>query len=617
MALPNNRPGRTPGYGSSSGRYRYEPPLDDLRMGPAFPPPAPEQDLPPDEPPPSGRRRSASGAKRGGCGKWLLIAAILLALLAVLIPGVIFLSPQDDAPAAPVASAMPAPGGIRSRVTPLDSGIYRVTLQSELTGLDPSMVYVAGFMMAPQGEPLVLCHSPSFYSGVGEYSVSADVTINYPGSYDVAFYYYPLSDPAPVVSATQRLIVDPGVTPDPQAERSPGDWYSLSVRHTPTPSPAPVSTPTPSPTPTPTDTPAPHATPTPASRTQPTSELFFLYPTHTRYRYNLLTPAQQITFSELYDGVAAGQRNISFTPCSKKDFDLITETLFYDCPELIHIPDVLTWSYYSSGDEVHRLEISQEYRMDTAQLHSQLDEILRRIESFKNRPGFGPSDYSKQLMFYVHIMESTVYNMDDPNCANADSAWLHGVAKCTGYTRALNLALRMNGIECLEIIGDTYDDGVKAPTSHMWTIAKIDGQWVHCDATWDDPVGSPFTYDPGDIWYMPYFNIDNNTMYAARTVEGHSLFPYPACTTLSKNYYVAQDRFVPAGSDVAAAVRDAFDAARSSGQRTFGLFFESSLDFNTLVLTKMSNDAFEQPARLSWVYRFVPETRLFFVSDIQ
>ena len=47
---------------------------------------------------------------------------------------------------------------------------------------------------------------------------------------------------------------------------------------------------------------------------------------------------------------------------------------------------------------------------------------------------------------------------------------------CDGYTGAYNLLLKLEGIDCTAL----------SNTSHIWTVATLDGISYHIDTTWGD-----------------------------------------------------------------------------------------------------------------------------------
>lgn len=60
-----------------------------------------------------------------------------------------------------------------------------------------------------------------------------------------------------------------------------------------------------------------------------------------------------------------------------------------------------------------------------------------------------------------------------------------GLAKCDGYTYAMNLLCKQAGVESL------YTEGLLLPEKsfHAWNINKVDGKWYYTDVTWDDQIG--------------------------------------------------------------------------------------------------------------------------------
>lgn len=79
------------------------------------------------------------------------------------------------------------------------------------------------------------------------------------------------------------------------------------------------------------------------------------------------------------------------------------------------------------------------------------------------------------------------------------SLFARGTAVCDGYTGAYNLLLKLEGIECTAL----------SNSSHIWTVAVLDGEEVHIDTTWGDSGRS-------DVDYR-YF-----AMTAAQSWEVHS-----------------------------------------------------------------------------------------------
>jgi hypothetical protein len=67
---------------------------------------------------------------------------------------------------------------------------------------------------------------------------------------------------------------------------------------------------------------------------------------------------------------------------------------------------------------------------------------------------------------------------------------------CQGYAEALELILRCyTDVEIVQVVGDARNNVISADyegwIGHAWNAVRIGGQWMHIDATFDDPQGNP------------------------------------------------------------------------------------------------------------------------------
>ena len=98
----------------------------------------------------------------------------------------------------------------------------------------------------------------------------------------------------------------------------------------------------------------------------------------------------------------------------------------------------------------------------------------------------GMTEADKVLYVYEYVMSHTSYSQNGYQTAYAGGALGEGYAKCDGYSRSCMLLLRQIGIECYRVTSSDMD--------HSWTYVKVDGEWYHLDATWDDTSGGTHTY---------------------------------------------------------------------------------------------------------------------------
>lgn len=514
-------------------------------------------------------------------------------------------------------------------VQTLHDGEFRLSLSGSIDGLDARSAYVAGFMMSPEGQYPEAVTEPVFITGVTSWQLTEDITIKREGNYQLLIYYYPLT--GTFLRTTKPQLLQLRYTEVLQVSPDPGQtqWYDVV-----TPSPSPTPTPTPTPTlpvkvtPSPSPSPKERVTPTPSPTPlvlEPTTSLFDVYPVDTRYFYHQLTTNEKRLFSEVYDAIA------SFAPIktfegdySKDEFKRVMFVIDFDCPEFFYTASEDGWKYtyyFTSDDKVTKVEFT--YTMTQTEFDRAFAQVMDKIRSMRNQPGFGTSDFSKQTTIYKYLIQHNYYNKEKPFCAMANSAWLLGYSKCSGYTRALNLALRYYGIQCCEIWGNTYDNGVIAPESHLWTGIKLDGLWYHCDVTWDDPTVTddpnynPYAYD---VAILPYMNLNDERMMRARSLYPDVLFDVPDCWGTRYNYYQTIGALIPAGSDAKTSVHNSLTKAYQNGDNFFAMSFESTRDYTTVMASltdylKSWRYGSTRYNGCSW--RYWPEANLLYVYNIK
>ena len=137
----------------------------------------------------------------------------------------------------------------------------------------------------------------------------------------------------------------------------------------------------------------------------------------------------------------------------------------------------LTFSAAGAGDRV------QEYRaaaMESAiEVHDQLW-ANRQITA-------DMTELEKARVYYTWVCGNCVYDYeaDDGSLSHTPySLFTLGTAVCDGYTGAYNLLLKLEGIDCAAL----------STSSHIWTVATLDGAEYHIDTTWGDN-GRVISYD--------------------------------------------------------------------------------------------------------------------------
>lgn len=177
----------------------------------------------------------------------------------------------------------------------------------------------------------------------------------------------------------------------------------------------------------------------------------------------------------------------------------------------------LSDNYYAYQNIVNQAPIQDNEKAQL--LAGKVQEIMASCEAM--------SDYEKVVYFHDYLISHTVYGFLDADMEEesytAFGALTQGKAVCNGYAEAMELLLLCSNVESYMVVGSA--DG----ESHAWNIVKIDGEWYHVDATWDDPLP-----DMQEKILHVYLNVNDEIMEKTHVWKKEA---YPACTSMDYNYY--------------------------------------------------------------------------------
>ncbi len=191
-------------------------------------------------------------------------------------------------------------------------------------------------------------------------------------------------------------------------------------------------------------------------------------------------------------------------------------------------------AYYSN------LSISYTYSKKTTktiQLNNVDGDVLGRYERLsKNvaeiKSGIEPSMKDIDKLIYLHdaLVELVSYKFVAYQSYGAGGILGDKLGVCAGYTKALNLLLKDQGIECDYLSSKTID--------HGWTSVLLDGQWYHVDSTWDD-TKTPVT---GKVSHKYLLRNDeeflSKELNHVEWIVANKNTDNPSTSTKYKNWYV-------------------------------------------------------------------------------
>ena len=139
----------------------------------------------------------------------------------------------------------------------------------------------------------------------------------------------------------------------------------------------------------------------------------------------------------------------------------------------------------------------------------QIKYVNNEIENFiNNNINNSMSDNDKIKAFHDYIINNTKYDQDVKtdeekillSSYNAYGLLTNKKAICGGYTDTLAIYLNMLGYKNYRI----------ATNEHIWNLVNVNGEYLHIDATWDDPV----TSNGSDQLLHDFFLINTTTLHS-------------------------------------------------------------------------------------------------------
>ncbi|MBE5946432.1 MAG: hypothetical protein E7259_05750 [Lachnospiraceae bacterium] len=160
------------------------------------------------------------------------------------------------------------------------------------------------------------------------------------------------------------------------------------------------------------------------------------------------------------------------------------------------------------------------------------------------------TDYEKELAIHDYIVANCQYGFVEHSKEYAFCAYgalVQKTAVCNGYAEAMALLLNCVGIENDIMTGWGND------VLHAWNRVKLDGNWYHVDATWDDPLP-----DKGSFVSHMYFNVTDDVMDNEHEWEDGD---YEPCESDDYNYFEVNNSV---GDYVSFKNKVTFEASRNS-----------------------------------------------------
>ena len=277
------------------------------------------------------------------------------------------------------------------------------------------------------------------------------------------------------------------------------------------------------------------------------------------YYYGRMPKDKQNTYRAMLAGLMDLSDEILLPQVPTTDGNWLYDVFFQlrlDHPEIFWAVGFKYRHYKDSPN----LILIPEYIFDKNKIREHKKALHTRVEKLV-RPAAKFSEWDKEKYVHDFICENIRYDkLKKPYSHEIIGPLGHGVGVCEGIAKSVKILCDALGVWCvIAICGNNPEKGIKY--RHTWNIVRINGQYYHLDATFDNTLGRNED-DSVSIRY-DYFNLDDKNIF-----RDHEplIAPAPACPDGSHSYYREKKLSFTKTEDV---YKRALQAARKGREFTF------------------------------------------------
>ena len=240
------------------------------------------------------------------------------------------------------------------------------------------------------------------------------------------------------------------------------------------------------------------------------------------YYYSKMTKPQQAAYHAMLQGLLSLSDSFQLPNLPSEELYNVFFRLRLDHPEIFWVVSY-QYKYFKDSPNIIFLP---EYLFDKNKIREHQKAMRARVEKL-TRPAASFSELEKEKYIHDFICENVSYDkLKKPYSHEIIGPLGHGVGVCEGIAKSVKILCDALGIWCMiALCGNNPEKGIKY--RHTWNIVRINGQYYHLDATFDNTLGgTEIRYD--------YFNLGDKAIF-----RDHEplIAPAPACPDHEHFYY--------------------------------------------------------------------------------
>ena len=245
------------------------------------------------------------------------------------------------------------------------------------------------------------------------------------------------------------------------------------------------------------------------------------------FYYTKMTKQQQAAYHVIMQGANALADEFQIPRIESAELYDVFFRLRLDHPEIFWMTGY-KYKYYQDSPN---LIFVPEYLFDKNKIREHQKALGARVDKLV-RTAMKFSEWDKEKYVHDFICENIRYDkLKKPYSHEIIGPLGHGVGVCEGIAKSVKVLCDALGVWCIiAICGNNPEKGIKY--RHTWNIVRINGQYYHLDATFDNTLGK--NEDGSTNIRYDYFNLDDKNIF-----RDHEplIAPAPPCPDGNHFYY--------------------------------------------------------------------------------
>ena len=245
------------------------------------------------------------------------------------------------------------------------------------------------------------------------------------------------------------------------------------------------------------------------------------------FYYTKMTKQQQAAYHVIMQGANALADEFQIPRIESAELYDVFFRLRLDHPEIFWMTGY-KYKYYQDSPN---LIFVPEYLFDKNKIREHQKALGARVDKLV-RTAMKFSEWDKEKYVHDFICENIRYDkLKKPYSHEIIGPLGHGVGVCEGIAKSVKVLCDALGVWCIiAICGNNPEKGIKY--RHTWNIVRINGQYYHLDATFDNTLGK--NEDGLTSIRYDYFNLDDKNIF-----RDHEplIAPAPPCPDGNHFYY--------------------------------------------------------------------------------